>query len=315
MDSPDPLPSGQYVIYALIDPTDEKVYYVGQTRSPQRRLEQHLGARHHQGEKGEWLRRLKQKGAQPLIRILETVTGAQAALEKEQEWIRHFLKQQMPLCNAQAQPKRKHAGLHPIPVAEVCRIQTIIAGAPPVISARLPDGRTGSTLRSLCKALDLDRYGQAARIKRDPVLAGALVTVLLDSPSGQQQTQVLLSWAIPIWLSGLNTTRLSEAKHALALHIQQKAVEGLTSFEAEHQAVIDRVTALEGGSARPTVGLSGQRLEYIYLLAARARQKYGYPIAMTLAGLAERFQVADVFDLPDKDWPAVLDWFSALLEE
>ena len=29
MDIPGTLPPGQYVIYALIDPTDEKVYYVG----------------------------------------------------------------------------------------------------------------------------------------------------------------------------------------------------------------------------------------------------------------------------------------------
>ena len=71
MDIPDCLPPSQYVIYALVDPTDEKVYYVGQTRNPQK----------------------------------------------------------MPLLNREAQPRQKHAGRSPTPVAEVRHIQTSIAGA------------------------------------------------------------------------------------------------------------------------------------------------------------------------------------------
>jgi hypothetical protein len=35
MDIPDTLPAGHYAIYALLDPTDDLVYYVGQSRSPQ----------------------------------------------------------------------------------------------------------------------------------------------------------------------------------------------------------------------------------------------------------------------------------------
>ncbi len=35
MDIPDPLPADHYAIYALLDPTDDLVYYVGQSRSPQ----------------------------------------------------------------------------------------------------------------------------------------------------------------------------------------------------------------------------------------------------------------------------------------
>src|SRR5215467_13360783 len=71
MDTPDTLSPGQYAVYALVDPTDEIVYYVGLTRNPKRRLEQHLGARHHKGKKGDWLRRLRLKGQQPLMQILE----------------------------------------------------------------------------------------------------------------------------------------------------------------------------------------------------------------------------------------------------
>jgi len=104
MDIPDPLSPGQYVVYALVDPTDGIIYYIGQTRNPKRRLEQDLAARHHKGKKGDWLRQLRMKGQQPLMQILEVVIGEKAALEKEQEWIRHFLAEKMLLLNIQAQP-------------------------------------------------------------------------------------------------------------------------------------------------------------------------------------------------------------------
>lgn len=114
----------------------------------------------------------------------------------------------------------------------------VLDSAPPIYAVKIDEAHKGATLRSLCVPLDLARHAQAARIKRDPALAGALVTVLLDSPGCPQQTDVLLSWAIPIWLSGLNTTRLSEEKQALALYMQQKAVEVIERafVEPEHTA-------------------------------------------------------------------------------
>jgi hypothetical protein len=98
------LPPDHYIIYALIDPTDEQVYYVGQTCRPQIRLATHLSARDHDGKKGDWIRRLEQRGQQPLMQILEVVIGQKTALKKEQEWIQHFLAQKMPLLNYQWQP-------------------------------------------------------------------------------------------------------------------------------------------------------------------------------------------------------------------
>ena len=223
MDISDPLSPGQYVIYTLVDPTDETVYYVGQTRNPKRRLEQHLAARYHEGKKGDWLRCLAQKGQQPLMQIVETITGEQAALEKEQEWIHHFLEKKMPLFNIQAQPSRNPARLHLIPVAELCRTQIIIAGVPPVIAVQLPGGRTGATLRSLCALLDISEGRQAARIKRSPGLASALILATVNTRGGPQQVDVLLDWAIPIWAAGLHLSRLPEARRPVALILQQNA--------------------------------------------------------------------------------------------
>lgn len=92
-------------------------------------------------------------------------------------------------------------------------------------------------------------------------------------------------------------------------------VEGISSFEGEHQALVERVTALEGGTAHPVISSPAQRLWQIHLWANQLRQRRGWPIADTRAALAQHFSVADVFDLPEKDWPAVCDWFTSLLEE
>jgi len=219
----DPPPAGQYVIYALVDPTDEKVYYVGQTRNPQRRLEQHMAARHRQSEKGEWLRRLRQKGQQPLMQILETVTDEDVALEKEQEWIRYFLAKKMPLFNAQARPKQGNARPHP-PVAKVSHVQTIIAGARPVISVQMPDGHPGVTLRSLCAALSLDYSSQYQRVRRTATLREMVQWVTLDTPGGPQAVEVIPAWVIPIWLAGLQVNRLTQEKRNLILAFQRESV-------------------------------------------------------------------------------------------
>src|SRR5690242_6318586 len=97
---PNTLPP-EYGIYALIDPTDGLIYYIGQTSNPRQRLAQHLVARHHEGAKAEWLHRLDERGQKPLMQILEIVIGRHKALAREREWIRRFQEQGMPLLNTQ----------------------------------------------------------------------------------------------------------------------------------------------------------------------------------------------------------------------
>ncbi|HEY7348465.1 MAG TPA: hypothetical protein VH599_09150 [Ktedonobacterales bacterium] len=239
----------------------------------------------------------------------------------------------------------------------------IMENEPPIDALRLPDGRTGATLRSLCALLDIDKGRQVARIKRNPALSEALVLIVVDTPGGPQPTDILHTWAISVWATGLHISRLPEAKRPVALVLQREAFTEIERAFAEREnnasappppdpsplpqsvwqdaytfidhlkalyeetqnqvAVVQydqqsqalRITALEAGNASPAKGLSGQRLAYIYQRADKLRQAQGYPIADVLAGLAAHFRVADIYDLPEKDWPAVLDWFASLLEE
>jgi predicted GIY-YIG superfamily endonuclease len=242
MDIPDPLLPGQYVIYALVDPTDGLVYYVGQTRNAHRRLAHHLAARYHDGEKGDWLRRLKQKGQQPLMHILEVVRGEGAALQKEREWIRSFLERKMPLFNGEVQPRRNKPRPSSTPVAEICYIHTSIAGAPRIVAVRLPDGRLGATLRSLCKVLNLDQVAQLRRVRHSRLLAKALHEATISTPGGPQRVGVLLNWALAMWAAGLQVTELPETKRAAALVLQSEA------FTAIEQAFT------QGGKRAPDGG-------------------------------------------------------------
>lgn len=123
-------------------------------------------------------------------------------------------------------------------------------------------------------------------------------------------------------LSGSFTTLMTEHQDLQAEHEdlrreihgdRQETRSQLAVMRQEQHNQALRLAALEARDARPTVGFSPQRLAHIYLLAQRVRAQHGYRIADTLAGLTDHFQVEDVSDLQEKDWPAVLTWFESLL--
>lgn len=141
MDVPDTLPTGQYVIYALIDPTDGLVHYVGQTTQPKRRLARHLDTQHyHRGAKVEWVRLLDQKGQKPLMQVLERVNGKRMALLKEIEWIRHFQEQGMPITNAKRRLKLRPIRKTFTPLLEEVLVVRAARSQPPP-SSEIADSR------------------------------------------------------------------------------------------------------------------------------------------------------------------------------
>ncbi len=106
--------------------------------------------------------------------------------------------------------------------------------------------------------------------------------------------------------------------HAFIDHLQ--AVDDATRnqlavLQYNQQSQARRIAALEVGKDSPTTGLPAQRLEYIYQNAHELRKRRGWPIAETLAGLADHFQSEDIYYLLEKEWPAILDWFASLLKD
>jgi hypothetical protein len=76
-----------------------------------------------------------------------------------------------------------------------------------------------------------------------------------------------------------------------------------------------RFAALEANDVDSSLDLSPEHLKYIFRLARQLSERRGLAVVDILALLAEHFRVGDVSLLLEKDWPAVLDWFSSLLEE
>ena len=92
-------------IYALVDPRNGDVRYVGQSVSV---LLNQRRAAHIKGEgtlaKRAWTAELHAAGLEPVLVVLHHVTfGADAA---ERSWIRHFAAMGAPLFNRQHMPPR-----------------------------------------------------------------------------------------------------------------------------------------------------------------------------------------------------------------
>jgi predicted GIY-YIG superfamily endonuclease len=84
------LPLGSRVVYALVDPRDGVVRYVGVTDNPQHRLNEHIGRTRKRSVKlGEWLAELQREKLLPHFVFLDSVKSADS-IKAEAKWIAHF---------------------------------------------------------------------------------------------------------------------------------------------------------------------------------------------------------------------------------
>jgi GIY-YIG catalytic domain len=93
-----------YIIYALIDPRDGAIRYIGITNNPDQRLEEHLNGRGNNPLKREWVYGLRRLGLAPIMQPLETGLSLPAALERESFLIQHYLNSGNALVNLRVTP-------------------------------------------------------------------------------------------------------------------------------------------------------------------------------------------------------------------
>lgn len=96
-----------YVVYALEDPRDTKVRYVGMTSDVYKRFIQHISLDGDNQEKNMWIDSLRSLGMLPIMRTLETSYKRNIALERERYWINHYTYLDMPLFNIVAPARFK----------------------------------------------------------------------------------------------------------------------------------------------------------------------------------------------------------------
>lgn len=92
------LPDGMFLIYVLADPDTGDVRYVGQTKTPRRRLWLHRSASNNRSSRRlpSWIRRLLAQGKRPLMLEVELTTEPNAA---EVRWIAEYKRRGADLLN------------------------------------------------------------------------------------------------------------------------------------------------------------------------------------------------------------------------
>ena len=87
----------------------------------------------------------------------------------------------------------------------------------PVIGVLLPDGRIAASLRDMCDAMKIDRPSQVQRIRGDETITESLISVEIQTRGGFQTADFLTAWAIPYWLTGVETSRIKDEKKRQAI--------------------------------------------------------------------------------------------------
>ncbi len=74
-------------IYALVDPRNDEIRYIGKTVRPHQRLRDHINDRGHGNHKSHWIADLRSQGLEPYMVLLETSFGQAPWQEAERHWI------------------------------------------------------------------------------------------------------------------------------------------------------------------------------------------------------------------------------------
>ncbi len=86
-------------VYALVDPRDDTVHYIGLSKNPAKRYSQHLSSRQRNQAKKQWIQELLTSQLLPKLTILEEVPPDQNAFEREAYWTKYYARARHPLTN------------------------------------------------------------------------------------------------------------------------------------------------------------------------------------------------------------------------
>ena len=97
--SPHARKSNPYSIYALIDPRDGAIRYIGMTRDIYQRMRQHSRCVGDNSAKNAWIEELQQEQLMFIMHSLEKVKTIEQALARELYWIDYYQRQGAALLN------------------------------------------------------------------------------------------------------------------------------------------------------------------------------------------------------------------------
>lgn len=88
-----------YTIYALVDPRNGEIKYVGLTKDVYVRFAQHIRGKSDHPQKDAWIQELKQAQILVHMEVLEQVEDLDLALNRENHWIDFWLAEGCKLFN------------------------------------------------------------------------------------------------------------------------------------------------------------------------------------------------------------------------
>jgi hypothetical protein len=136
-------------------------------------------------------------------------------------------------------------------MSAIIKAVTLADNLQPIEAVKLSDGWLGATIRSLCILLNISRFSQLVRIRRSPKLASALVQITVNTTGGPQKLEVLASWAIPIWATGLQISRLALEKQEVARLVQEHAYQAIARAFVQQATETEPAEAPKRAPARP----------------------------------------------------------------
>ena len=92
-----------------------------------------------------------------------------------------------------------------------------------LLGVQRDDGTVYAPFSRLCENLGLGRIGQVQRVQRHAILGDALVTLTVQTSGGPQDIQCLRIDALPLWLSGLQASRVKEELRDKLIRYQKEA--------------------------------------------------------------------------------------------
>lgn len=114
--------ANDYVVYLIIDPETEELFYVGQTGDFECRQRGHLGKANHDCKRAAAkIAQILDDGMTPAFKVVETCESEEASLEAETRWIEHCTARGIRIWNRTRQHRQIQV-LHMKPRIEFDRI-------------------------------------------------------------------------------------------------------------------------------------------------------------------------------------------------
>lgn len=135
-------------------------------------------------------------------------------------------------------------------------------------AVRAGDGQVYVAIRQMCNALGIDQRSQRRRIQRNTILLdGYKGGVIMTPHRGRQRASLLRVDLVPLWLSGIETSRVREEIRPKLERFQREAAKALWEAFQEGRLTADPI--LEDLLAQDTPEVQAYRLAQGVMKLAR----------------------------------------------